>query len=135
MIKFNMVNVNPKKKRTGDCAVRALVGTLDIDYETAIDKCAYYAKKLCYGITDKQIMEAVLSEYGYVKMKQPRRENGTKYMVRDMDQILTKKQMNEGVLVTIANHHTCIKNGKIQDIWDCGNKCVGNYYIKDKRTA
>ena len=45
MIKYVKNNVNPKGRRTGDCAVRALVGTLGISYEEAIDKCAYYAKK------------------------------------------------------------------------------------------
>lgn len=130
MLKFYDCNVNPKHRRTGDCAVRALVGTLDIKYEEAIDSCAYWAKKKCYGITDKQTMELVLKDFGYIKMKQPRKPDGKKYLVREMDQILTRKQMQEGVLITIANHHTCIKNGKIQDIWDCGDKSVGNYYVK-----
>lgn len=130
MIKYVKNNVNPKGRRTGDCAVRALVGTLGISYEEAIDKCAYYAKKKCYGITDKQIMELVLKDYGYIKCSQPRKSDNTKYKVSELDRILTPEQMNEGVFVTIARHHTCIKNGVIQDIWNCGNKTVGNYYIK-----
>lgn len=130
MLSYFEFNVNPKGRKTGDCAVRALVGTLNISYEEAIDKCAYWAKKKCYGITDKQIMELVLKEYGYVKCKQPRKQNGKKYLVGEMDRILTKAQMAEGVLVTIANHHTCITCGKVQDIWDCRYKTVGNYYVK-----
>lgn len=130
MINYVMRNVNPKDRKTGDCCVRAICGTLGITYEEAIDKCAYYAKKLCYGITDKQIVEAVLKEYGYIKMKQPRKPDGTKYKVRELDEILTKQQLNEGVLVTIANHHTCIKYNNICDIWDCGHKSVLNYYVR-----
>lgn len=30
MIEFMEVNVNPKKRKTGDCSTRALVGTLCI---------------------------------------------------------------------------------------------------------
>lgn len=132
MIAYKNVNVNPKHRKTGDCCVRALCNVLDITYAEAIDLCAKYAKKLCYGITDKQIVEAVLKEFGYAKMKQPKKFDGKKYMVREMDTILSAKQMSEGVLVTVANHHTCIKNGYIEDIWDCGGKSVGNYYVKVK---
>lgn len=131
MLEYVKFNVNPKGRKTGDCGVRALVGTLGIAYEEAIDKCAYWAKKKCYGITDKQIMELVLKEYGYVKMKQPRKVDNTKYTVGEMDKILTNKQMKEGVFITIANHHTCITDGVVQDIWDCRYKSVGNYYVKE----
>lgn len=65
-------------------------------------------------------------------MPQPRKRDGTKYNVNELDAILTKKQLQEGVLVTIAHHHTCIKNGVLQDTWDCGFKKVGNYYIKQQ---
>lgn len=131
MLAYQCLNVNPKNHKTGDCAIRALVGTLGISYEEAIDRCAYWAKKKCYGITDKQIMKAVLKEYGYVKMKQPRKADGSKYVVGEMDQILTEDQMMNGVFVTIANHHTCIVgDGRVQDIWDCRFKAVGNYYVK-----
>lgn len=130
MLDFNLVNVNPKSRKTGDCAVRALVGTLDISYEQALDECCYWAKKKYYGITDKQIMELVLKDHGYVKMKQPKKPDGKKYKVWEMDQLLTKQQMQEGVFITIANHHTCIKNGMIQDIWNCSLMSVGNYYVK-----
>lgn len=132
MLNYINFNVNPKGHKTGDCAVRAIVGTLGISYEEAIDKCAYWAKKKCYGITDKETMELVLKEYGYVKMKQPRRANGKKYLVGEMDELLTVKEKMEGVLVTIANHHTCITGGVVQDIWDCRYKTVGNYYVKGR---
>lgn len=130
MLEYFNYNVNPKGRKTGDCCVRALVGTLKIHYDEAIDLCAEYAKELCYGITDKQVVEAVLKEFGWVKMKQPRKKNGRKYTVGEMDQILTKQQMQEGVLITIANHHTCITEGYLQDTWDCRPWTVGNYYVK-----
>lgn len=130
MVRYVETNVNPKHRKTGDCGVRALVGTLGISYEQAIDECAYWAKKKCYGITDKQIMELVLNQHGYTKMKQPRKWDNTKYLVKEMDEVVTKRQLQEGVFITVANHHTCIKNGVLQDIWNCGNMCVGNYYVK-----
>ncbi len=130
MIKYVNKNVNPKGRKTGDCSTRALVGTLGISYEEALKLQVEEALQCYYDPTSKQVMERVLAKFGYVKMKQPRQYDGTKYTVDELDQILTDKEMQEGVLVTVANHHTCIVNGVIQDIWNCGHKTVGNYYVK-----
>lgn len=130
MIKYKEKNVNPKNRKTGDCSTRALVGVLGISYDEALKLQTKWSLKTYYDPTSKQVMERVLQEFGYVKMKQPRKEDGTKYSVYEMDEVLTKKQMSEGVLVTVANHHTCIVDGVVQDIWDCSYKRVGNYYVK-----
>ena len=130
MIDYKYVNVNPKGRKTGDCSTRALVGVLGITYEEALKLQCEEAIKSCYGITDKQVMERVLKKFGFIKMKQPRKSNGKKYTVGELYEILTSKQLEEGVFVTIANHHTCIKHGYLQDIWDCRYKSVGNYYVK-----
>lgn len=132
MLSYLEKNVNPKNRKTGDCSTRALVGTLGISYEEALKLQIEVSLKTYYDPTSKQVIEKVLEKFGYVKMKQPKHNDGSKYLVKELDKILTKKQLNEGVLVTVANHHTCITNGAIQDIWNCGNKCVGNYYIKLK---
>lgn len=130
MIEFKNINTNPKGRKTGDCSTRALVGTLGIDYDGALKLQMKYSLQTYYDPTSKQVIEKVLNEYGYVKMKQPRKADGRKYEVRELDEILTEQQMQEGVLVTVANHHTCIVNGYIQDIWNCGRKTVGNYYVR-----
>ena len=132
MLGYNEKNVNPKNRKTGDCSTRALVGTLGISYEEALKLQMKWSLKTFYDPTSKQVMEKVLNEFGYVKMKQPRKVDGKKYTVGEMDKILSQKQLKEGVLVTVANHHTCIVNGSVQDIWDCRYKSVGNYYVKTK---
>lgn len=131
MLKVNLINVNPKGRKTGDCSTRALVGTLGIDYDEALKLQMKWALKTYYDPTSKQVMEKVLQEFGYVKVKQPRKVDGKKYTVGEMDELLTDKQMQEGVLITVANHHTCIVNGVIQDTWNCSYKSVGNYYVKE----
>ena len=130
MIDYIEKNVNPKGRKTGDCSTRALVGTLGITYDEALKMQTEISLKAYYDPTSKQVMEKVLERFGYVKKKQPRKWDNTKYTVSEMDKILTKKEMQEGVLVTVANHHTCIVGGHIQDIWNCGHKTVGNYYVK-----
>ena len=130
MISYIEKNVNPKGRKPGDCSTRALVGTLGITYDEALKLQTEISLKTYYDLISKQVMEKVLERFGYVKMKQPRKWDNMKYTVSEMDEILTKKQMQEGVLVTVANHHTCITGWHIQDIWDCGYKTVGNYYVK-----
>ena len=130
MLLYREKNVNPKKRRTGDCSTRALVGTLGISYEEALKLQMKWSLKTYYDPTSKQVMEKVLQEFGYVKMKQPRKADGKKYTVAELDEIIPADIRNKGVLVTVANHHTCIIGMCVQDIWDCRYKSVGNYYIK-----
>ena len=43
--------------------------------------------------------------------------------------------MNETIIVSVSKHLTCIKNGIINDTYDCsrdGNRCVYGYFIKKK---
>lgn len=130
MLLYREKNVNPKKRKTGDCSTRALVGTLGISYEEALKLQVKWSLKTCYDPTSKQVMEKLLQEFGYVKMKQPRKADGKKYTVAELDEIIPADIRNKGVLVTVAGHHTCIIGMCVQDIWDCRYKSVGNYYIK-----
>lgn len=130
MLDYLEKNVNPKHRKTGDCSTRALVGTLGISYEEALKLQCEASIKTSYGITNKEVMEYILKQFGYIKMKQPKKANGKKYMVKELDKIIDAATRNKGVFVTVANHHTCIKGCCIQDIWNCGDKTVGNYYIK-----
>lgn len=130
MLLYREKNVNPKKRRTGDCSTRALVGILGISYEEALKLQMKWSLKTYYDPTSKQVMEKVLQEFGYVKMKQPRKADGKKYTVAELDEIIPADIRNKGVLVTVAGHHTCIIGMCVQDIWDCRHKSVGNYYIK-----
>ena len=84
--------------------------------------------KLSFG--DKKVIETILDTYGFIKMKQPRKANGKKYTVAELDKITTKAERDKGVFIRIANHDTCVVGNYIEDIWDCGYKTIGNYWIK-----
>lgn len=132
MLKYLEKNVNPKGRKTEDCSTRALVSVLGISYDEALKLQCEESLKCYYDPTSKQVMERILVKFGYVKMKQPRYDDGTKYLVKELDKLLTKEEKDAGVLVTVAHHHTTIKGDNIIDIWNCGNKTVGNYYVKVK---
>lgn len=130
MLAYLERNVNPKNRKTGDCSTRALVSVLGITYDECLKLQMEESLKTYYDPTSKQVMERVLAKFGYVKMKQPRKDDGSKYRVKELDQIIYPEILSYGVLVTVANHHTAVVGDSIIDIWNCGNKSVGNYYIK-----
>lgn len=130
MLQYLERNVNPKNRKTGDCSTRALVSVLNISYEDCLKLQMEESLKCYYDPTSKQVMERVLKRFGYIKMSQPKKSDNSKYEVRELDQIINKNILTKGVLVTVANHHTAIVGNQIIDIWNCGRKCVGNYYIK-----
>lgn len=132
MLNYLELNVNPKKRKTGDCSTRALVSCIGIDYNTALDLQVQEAKKSYYDITSRQVTEKVLEKFGYYKMKQPRKDDNTKYKVKEMDQVLTNKDLQNRVIVNVAHHYVTLRDSNYIDIWDSGNRCVGNYFVKVK---
>ena len=132
LIDYEYFNVNPKGRKTGDCSTRALALTLNIDYEDALKEQCEKAAKYCFGVTCRETMDKILKEYSYKKMKMPKRDDNTRYRVNEMNEILTKKQMDEGVFISVCGHYTCIKDSKIKDIWDCGYYKVGNYWVLEE---
>ncbi len=130
MLGYREINVNPKHRKTGDCSTRAITSVLGISYQEVLKLQYEEALKTSYDTASKQVTERILAKFGYVKMKQPRKADGTKYLVAELDQLLTDEMMKNGVLVSVAHHNTCIKEGYIIDIWNCSYKTVGNYYVK-----
>lgn len=131
MIKFCKYNENPKGRKTTDCVTRALTSACGIPYVDVLRLQYEFASKRFYAFDDKRTYEGILEMFGYKKMKQPRKENGKKYTVGELDEILTWAQMyKEGVFVTISGHCTYIYEGTVWDTWDCRDYTVCNYYVK-----
>ena len=116
MLEFENLNVNPKKRKTGDCSTRAIVACLGIDYNQALDLQLEEVKKSYYDFSSRQVVESVLKKYGYTKMKRPVRADNTRYMVKEMDKIVSAKDLVNGVIVNVANHYVTLKGNKYIDI-------------------
>ena len=132
MLKFEFVNLNPKNRKTGDCSTRALSNILKMSYEDTLKLQCEVALDCYYDLSSKQVVERVLKKYGYVKMPQPKKSDGTKYKVYELDELVPLELREKGVLVTIANHHTVVKGDYIEDTWNCGYKTIGNFYVKTR---
>ena len=118
-------NANPKKKKTGDCVIRALATFTGKDYEEVYRALFEISLKTGYILNDKRVYEKYAEQIGLVKHKQPRKLDGTKYLVGELPQIA----YGQRAIVSLANHLTCIdENGRVIDIWDCRRKTIGNYW-------
>ena len=130
MLEYRNINRNPKGRKTGDCVTRALCGVLGCTYEKALDLQVEYAKKYCFGITTIETVGKILKQYGYEKMKQPRKPDGKKYKVGELDTLVFDDEMTDGIFVSMANHVVCVQDNAIEDIWDCRKKTISNYWVK-----
>lgn len=127
MIEYSKFNINPKGKKTGDCVVRAIAVALDRDYVEVYTELFELSLKTGYILNDKRVEEKFLALNGFIKHKQPKKVDGKKYLIGELDRICRKSV----VVVSCAHHLTVVKNGVLLDTWDCRGKCISNYYTLD----
>ena len=100
MVEYLENNLNPKRRKTGDCSTRAICGVVGIGYNETLLEQVNFALKTYYDITSKQVVEKVLEKYGYKKMPQPRKWANTKYKVKEMDEISREELEKASLLRT-----------------------------------
>ena len=126
---FHFHNANPKKRITADCVLRAISTALDEDYNTILLEMVQIQLETGYHFTSVQGIERYLASKGWVKQKQPRKEDNTKYTGKEFCKHYINKKRR--YLANIGGHHiVAIVNGKVYDIWDSTDGCIGNYWVK-----
>jgi len=138
---FHYYNANPKNRITGDCTFRAICTALEKDWKDTVMEMAEFSCQTGYAINDDKGIMKYLEKNGWIKMKQPKKVNGTKYTGSEFCQYLNDHFPNgKGISNIVANigcHHiVCIRftdgEFKVNDIWDSSHNCIGNYWIKKK---
>ena len=89
--------------------------------------------KTGYNINDTSCIERYLKSIGWVKHKQPRKFDNSRYTGKEFClNIQCSLNPNKKYIAKIGQHHiVAIVNGKINDIWDCSDNCIGNYWTKE----
>jgi len=91
------------------------------------------AVKTGYSPASKECFGQVLEVLGFQKMKQPRKEDGTKYTGKEFCQRVAKP--NVKYVANIGGNHTvAIVDCKVWDIWNSTDGCIGNYWVKEDVT-
>ena len=130
---FCYYNANPKNKITGDWVIRALSRGMNIPYNDLYKELFDFSIKCGYMLNDKKCYERFLISKGWVKVKQPRKDDNTKYTGKEFCKEIQNYTFNypERIIAHIGGHHVvAIVDGVINDIWDSSNKCIGNYYVQ-----
>lgn len=124
-MEFKLLNFNPTDRKKSDCVVRAICGATNQSWEKVYkDLCAIGLER--YEMPNvKEVYEAYLKQLGWEKQKMPKEG---RFRVQ-LSNFINKNP--KGVfIVSVARHLTYFENGTLVDLWNCGGKCVGNYWIK-----
>lgn len=114
-----------KKIGTCDCVVIAISNATGKSWDEvylALGEVGFEMKDMP---SSKPVYQKYLEGLGFRKMPMPRREDKTRYTVREFADELTGN-----AIISVAHHLTCLKDGELIDTWDCSYKSVGNYWIK-----
>ena len=130
-MEFKKENINPKGWKTGDCVVRACALANHMSWEsTYLTLCEIGATK-CRMPNEKHTYEQFLKDRGWVKYKMPVWYDAFGKKHRYTVKELINEKPDKRIIISIANHLTFADNGTLIDLWNCGSKSVGNYWIKE----
>lgn len=138
MVEFVTRNINPKQRITTDCVVRALTVAIhnpiyDIkeEYKNVLNELVQICLKTGYMINDKHTYEQFLTNHGFIKYKQPRKADNTKYKIGEINKVLDTRY-NEDISTCVIScaHHLTVYTNVIIDTWDCRRKTINNYWVR-----
>lgn len=138
---FQYYNRNPKNRITTDCVVRAISHGLDVPYNEVVMEMASMQCETGYDDGSTQLIDKYLKSKGWLKCKQPRKDDNTKYTGKEFCLKLQHPIYCEElelpdcnwhrIIANIGGHHiVSIVEGVIHDIWDSSNGCIGNVWVK-----
>ena len=123
------------KGNVNDCVVRAIAIANNLDYKEVYDNVNKKLKSYGYpsvrnkGVP-KFITRELLKEYGWEWVPVMKIGSGCEMHLNE-DEL---EYFNDTtIIVQVSKHISCIKNGIINDTFDCsrgGTRCVYGYYIK-----
>ncbi len=126
---FHYHNENPKNNHTGDCVIRAIACATGKSWDEVLTELIPYCMKYKMLPDTTKCYEKYLADLGWVKQKQPRKSDNTKYTGKEFCKLVKADKV---YICHIGGHHMiCIKDKKVQDIWDSSDGCIGNFWIKE----
>jgi len=121
---FIKSNPHPTGKKIGDCVIRAIAIAENKKWNDVY-------KELCdigFEIKDlpntKPVYEKYLERNGWKKMPMPK-DNGRRIKLSFWADI------QDGLFIaSVVKHLTVVEDHTLLDTWNCGHKCIGNYFTK-----
>ena len=131
---FHYYNANPKNKITGDCVIRAISTAMERPYNEVYRELFEFSLGCGLMLNDKKCYEKYLEAQGWKKNKQPRKDDNTKYTGVEFCKEVREYTFNypDRMIAHIGGHHiVAIVDGRVWDIWNSTDGCIGNDWVKD----
>lgn len=119
---YEFVNVNPCKKRLGDCVVRAISLALNQSwYRTAIDLCIEGLIQ-CDMQDSNAVWGAYLLSKGFKKYPVLDTMTFSEFAIAHPDGLY---------VVGTGSHVAVVRDGAILDNWDSSDEIVSYYFVRE----
>lgn len=120
-------NVNPKKKKTGDCAIRAVSVASGLSWDAAYKGLAASGFLLKTAMNDVEAVDHFLKSIGFKEAKLRIRKGEKRYKVAEFAEMYPDYYC----VHRVANHFVATGRGNYVDIWDSGDMCIYKYWYKE----
>ena len=124
--RWHEYNPKPKKKKVGDCALRAYCAAFGWTWEEAFEKSSEIAKDEAIMMDTHKTCEKVMEGEGYVLDEEFKKSKRKDLTVNEF--ALTHPYGT--YFLNTHGHLLCVKDGEYWDSWDSGKKKVRRIYIK-----
>lgn len=126
---YEYVNVNPKGRLSGDCVIRAVALMTEQSWERTVRDLTELGISKGYLCNDPDLFKFYLPSKGFEKLGEPRDENNKKMSVREY---IRRHPEREFVACVGSHHVSCVKDGKVRDIWDCSGETLHTIWLKKR---
>lgn len=137
---FRYHNVNPKGKVTTDCVYRAISNAMQIPYSQVAREMTELQIETGYDTGESRLIDKYITSKGWKKHSQPKQYDcntdsmkkftGKQFVdyLESFNTVVKVKEFQRVIMNIGSEHLSCVINGKIEDIWNCSNNCVGVWW-------
>lgn len=123
-------NPNPKKREDAcDCVVRALCKATGQDWNTVFIELSKLGIELKAMANSDVVWKEYMNRNGFKRIS----IKVTKGSKRPTVTSFSNDNRNGTYILQVAGHLVTVENGYFYDTWDCGNKSLYAYYMKEDK--
>ena len=125
---YEYTNVNPKNKLCEDCVIRAIALGTGKSWEQTIRALTELGIPKGYVCNDSRLMSIYLEKNGFRSMNEPRDVCNRKMTIKEF--LIENPEYENFICVAGSHHVTCVKDGKVRDVWNSSNQTMHRWWIK-----
>lgn len=125
---YKFATTSGKDQRSCDCVVRSISLAMGKTWEEVYAALCTIGLKMYRMPNEDKVYEKYLKDNGWEKQKMPKKENGRKYTGKEFSDTFGVDY--PVAVISMRGHIAVMINGQFNDIWDCSDYSVGNFWIK-----